>query len=206
LSLIVNRGVTATTLSSSANPSVFSQPITFAASVAAVVGAPTGIVTFAEGSTILGTAALNGNGLATLTTSALSPGTHMVTAGYSGDSNFTASNSGPLTQTVNQAPTTIAVSASLDPSVFGQPVSFTATVTELSPATGTPTGIVTFTDGSTLLGTVQLDAVGQATLATPVLTVGSHTISALYSGDANCDAISAAPVRRQQCGSSDADR
>src|SRR5262249_37284011 len=126
LSLIVNRSVTVTSLSSSGNTFVFRQPVTFTAAVAALVGTPTGNVTFNDGSTILGIAARNSSGLATLTTSALSPGAHTITADYSGDGNFTGSTSGPLTQIVNQAPTAIAVSASLNPSVFGQPVSFSA--------------------------------------------------------------------------------
>ena len=56
---------------------------------------------------------------------------------------------------------------------------------------GTPTGSVTFLDGDNSLGTVTLDVNGNATLTTSALTVGSHTITAQYSGDATYDDSSA---------------
>ncbi len=54
---------------------------------------------------------------------------HSITAVYGGDTNFTTSTSSALTQTVDQDGTSSAVSSSVDPSVFGQSVTFTATVT-----------------------------------------------------------------------------
>jgi hypothetical protein len=63
-------------------------------------GVPTGTVTFLDGSTSLGTAALNA-GVATLTTSALSAGTHQIVAAYSGDTNFNPNDAAPLVQTLN---------------------------------------------------------------------------------------------------------
>ena len=70
--------------------------------------------------------------------------------------------------------------SSLNPSTFGQSVTFTATVT----AGGSPvtTGSVTFTDGAQALGTVNLNAAGQASLSTSTLSVGPHTISARFNG------------------------
>jgi hypothetical protein len=65
--------------------------------------------------------------------------------------------------------------------VFGQTVTFTATVTSQA---GTLTGSVTFTSDGTPLGTVGL-AGGKATLTTSGLPAGNHTISATYTGDAN---------------------
>src|SRR5205085_927920 len=70
--------------------------------------------------------------------------------------------------------------SSLNRSLYGQTVTFTDTVT--SSAGGTPTGNVTFYDGTTLLGTVALNASGKATLATSGLMVGTHQISAGYAG------------------------
>ena len=87
------------------------------------------------------------------------------------------------TATVNfiSPATTTQVASSLNPSTFGQSVMFTATVTSLS---GTPTGSVTFYDGScggTLLaGPTPLDGAGQATFQTSALTAGSHPIFACY--------------------------
>ncbi len=72
------------------------------------------------------------------------------------------------------------ISSSRNPSVFGQSVAFTATVS--SAADGPPTGTVTFSDGSTSLGTITL-ASGQATLTTSSLSIGSHSITGQYSGD-----------------------
>ena len=79
----------------------------------------------------------------------------------------------------NVGSTTTALASSLNPSVSGQNVTFTATV---SP--NTATGTVTFKDGSTTLGTGTLSS-GSATYATTGLSVGSHTITAVYGGDAN---------------------
>ncbi|MBY0523747.1 MAG: FG-GAP-like repeat-containing protein [Gemmataceae bacterium] len=75
------------------------------------------------------------------------------------------------------------LSASDNPSVFGQPITFTATVLADNPADGTPTGTVTFADGVTTLDTVPLDQTGTAVLTTSALTAGSHPITATYSGD-----------------------
>lgn len=73
------------------------------------------------------------------------------------------------------------VSTAPDPSVFGQSVTFTATVTPLGQAGATPTGAVTFLDGVTVLGTSPLDASGVATLTTGAPAVGLHGITAVYS-------------------------
>jgi hypothetical protein len=74
--------------------------------------------------------------------------------------------------------------SSSNPSVFGQAVTFTATVTPGSSSTpGVPGGTITFFDGSTPIGNATLDSSGRATLTTSGLTVGSHQITAAYSGD-----------------------
>ena len=126
--------------------------MTFTATVSAASGTPTGTVTFKDGATTLGTGTLSG-GVATFATSSLAIGGHTVTAVYGGDTNFTGSTSPGLTQTVNQGATTTSLGSSANPSVFGQSVTFTATVAAASPASGTPTGTVTFKDGATTLGT-----------------------------------------------------
>jgi alpha-tubulin suppressor-like RCC1 family protein len=118
--------------------------------------------------------------LASLTTSSLSGGAHTIQASYSGNANVSAS-SGAMSQTVNQAATTTAFSASpVSPSVFGQSVTLTATV---SSSAGTPDGSVTFTDSvAGVLGTGTLDGSGVATLTTSSLSIGAHTITASYGG------------------------
>jgi len=176
------------TLTSSANPSVYGQPITFSVSVAVVspaVGTPTGSVTLTEGSTTVGTITLT-SGSGSFTTATLSVGSHSVTATYSGDTNFKGAVSAVLPQDVNQASTTTKVVSSVSPSVFGQSVVFSATVSVVSPGAGSPTGTVTFQDGSTSLGPSSLSSTGTASFSISSLSVNpSHAITAVYSGDTN---------------------
>jgi hypothetical protein len=174
------------TVTSSANPSVFGQSVTFTATVHAASGSqtPTGTVQFLDGTTVIATGTLSG-GKATFKTSALATGTHTITVSYGGNSSFTGSISPPVTQTVNQAGTTTKVTSSSRPSVFGQSVTFTATVTASSPGSGTATGTVLFMDGTTTLGQGSLNASGQATFTTSSLAVGSHSVTAVYGGDGN---------------------
>jgi hypothetical protein len=80
--------------------------------------------------------------------------------------------------------TATALASSLNPSNFGQAVTFTAAVTSLV-FKGTPTGAVTFLDGTTTLGTSSLNSSGVATLSAPSLTIGTHSITAAYGGDPN---------------------
>jgi hypothetical protein len=76
--------------------------------------------------------------------------------------------------------TTTTVASSQNPSLVGQSVTFTATVTSSG---GTPTGTVQFMDGATPIGSaVGLDGTGHASVSTSSLTAGSHTITAQYSG------------------------
>src|SRR5207244_6039959 len=104
-----------------------------------------------------------------------------------GDTNFTTSTSATLTQTVNQASTSTSLSSSTNPSVFGQSVTFTATVSATAPGAGTPTGTINFKDGaSSITGCgAQALAAGSATCSIATLSVGSHSITAVYSGDTN---------------------
>ncbi len=192
---VLVKSTSATALSSSQNPSVFGQSVTFTAIVSDPGGhsTPTGSVTFMDGATTLGTVTLDGAGEATFTTSTLSVGPHTITANYSGDSTFNTS-SDTLTQTVNQSGTTTTLASSLNPSGFGQSVTFTATVAAVAPGTGTPTGSVTFKDGAIILGTGTLDGSGQASFTTSSLSLGSHTITAEYGGATNYAASTSAPL------------
>src|SRR5467141_4044967 len=173
----------ATTLISSLNPSALGQAVTFTATVtSSATGTPTGTVTFQDGASALGTGTLSG-GTATFTTSVLGTGAHSITAIYGGDANFANSTSPALMQTVNKVANSTSVASSNNPSIFGSAVTFTATV---KPATGsgTPTGTVTFNDGATVLGAGTLSG-ATATFTTSGLTGGTHSITAIYGGDAN---------------------
>src|SRR5207253_8239064 len=109
---------------------------------------------------------------------------HNISAIYAGDSNFTTSTSLPVGQTVGQAGTTASVNTS-SPTFFGQPVTFTATVLAHAPGAGTPTGSVTFVVDNSNLAPLATLTNGVATYVDSSLTVGSHSLSAIYNGDTN---------------------
>jgi hypothetical protein len=191
----VSKANSTTTVTSSVNPAAFGSPVTFTATVAAAApasGTPTDTVTFLDGSATLGTASLSGGG-ATFTTSSLAIGNHTITVSYAGDSNFNSSTSAAITQTISRASTTTTVTSSVNPAVLGQSVTFTATVSPVAPATGTPTGTVTFLDGATTLGTATLSG-GGATLTTSALSSGNHTITVFYAGDSNFNSSTSAAL------------
>ena len=189
----VAQAATTTSVFSSENPSNYGDSVTLTAEVVSSYGgvAPTGSITFMDGDTTLGTVTIN-NLTATFTTAALTVGDHSITAVYSGDTNFAASTSATLTQTVAQAATTTGVVSSENPSNSGDSVTLTATVAPSS-GSGTPTGSVTFMDGDATLGTVTITG-GAASFATSALTVGDHSITAVYSGDANFSASTSATL------------
>jgi hypothetical protein len=167
---------------SSRNPSIYGQSVTLSATVTSTApSSPTGTVVFKNGTTSVGSATANTSGVATLTKSNLAAGTLSITATYNGDSETVKSTSAALLQTVSQATSATTVKSSLNPSLSGQTVTFTATVT--SPTT-TLTGTVTFNDGSNMLGTGTLSG-GKASYSTTTLSTGSHSISAIYNGTAN---------------------
>ncbi len=96
-----------------------------------------------------------------------------------------AANTGSSTpvSTSNKGFTTTALTSNPNPSVYGQPVTFTALVAPVS-GSGTPTGTVDFKDGATLLQTVPVSG-GVASFSTSTLAPGAQTITAFYSGDPN---------------------
>jgi hypothetical protein len=176
------RQATTTTFTSSPNPSAVDQSVLLTGTIATQFGgSPTGTVTFKTGTTTLGQGKVS-NGQATLNYVFTSPGSVSIVAAYSGDSTFLPSNSAPLKQTVTKATTTTTLTSSPNPSQVGQIVKFTATVT--GQYGGTPSGTVTFKDGSTVLAQVTLSS-GVARYKTSTLTKGKHHISASYPGDAN---------------------
>jgi MYXO-CTERM domain-containing protein len=184
LSQVVDKAATATAIASSSNPSLIGTSVTFTATVtraAPGAGIPSGTVTFKNGAAMLGTGTLDGSGIATFATSALATGDHDLTVEYGGDGSFLTSTSAELTQNVNSAAATIAVTTTPTPSTFGQEVTLTATLTGDK---GVPTGNVSFKNGVTSIGTAALDANGVVTVKTASLLVGTHTLTAEYSGDA----------------------
>jgi hypothetical protein len=198
ISVLLNSQGTKISLVPSSNPSVYGQLVTFAASVTASIpeaGSPTGTVSIKNGNVILGSGSLVG-GEFSASTSALATGSDSISVVYSGDSNF-QKHTVTLAETVQQASSTAALVSSSNPSGDGQSITLTANVS--SSTSGTPTGSVKFLDGTTTLGTSNLNSSGSATLSTSTLTTGTHVITAAYAGDPNYKA-SASPALNQVVG------
>jgi len=197
---------TSTTLTAGVNPAMEGNTVTFTAAVlSSANGTPSGSVSFFDANTdscsscpsgFLGNVVLDNTAHGTFATSSLAVGAHPITAVYfpSPSAGFAASTSTALDETVNQAGSSVTVASSLNPATFGRSVTFTATV--LSSTTGTPTGTVQFFDGSTQIGTGTQYAYanGQATFTTSSLSVGSHSITAVYGGDTNFAASTSAAL------------
>ena len=137
----------------SVNPSVSGQTVTYTATVSSVApasGTRPGTVAFQDGGVVIASCAAKAvavNGTATCAIAYTGPGTHTITAIYSGDANFTTSTASAITQTVNLGPTAVALSSSANPSSTGANVTFTANVTATAPASGARTGTVDFQVG-----------------------------------------------------------
>ncbi|MBB6143931.1 hypothetical protein HNQ77_001880 [Silvibacterium bohemicum] len=186
--------MTTTSLASSKNPSIGGTPVTLTATVlGASSGAISGSVTYKSGNSVVGAATLSAAGVASLTTSALAVGSDALTAVYSGDTLHIASTSAELTQTVQSAGTTTTLASNQNPSLFGQNVTFTATVSGNGIV---PTGAITFTDGSTPLATVNVNTAGVASYSTTTLSIGVHQIVASYSGDSDDQKSTSAVVNQ----------
>ena len=179
----VNPATTTSSLASSLNPALITELVTYTATVASQYGgAVTGTVMFQDGGSTVATVTMVGD-QAAYTTKYTTPGTHSITATYSGDTNNTGSVSSALVEQVNRGvPTKTVLVTSGSPSFVGNPVTFTATVT---PSHGTiPDGeLVTFFDGTTAIGTGTTTS-GVATFTTSSLTLKTHTIKGTYPGDA----------------------
>src|SRR5271170_2969900 len=162
--------------------------------------APTAAVQFMEGTNVVATAALGGNGtIASVTLTGVAAGTHTYTAQYPGDSNYAAYPFGSITVTVSPFSTasTTALMASPSPVQSGSSTVLTATVTGMQ-SNALPTGMVNFFDGTTMIGSAALGTAASglavnATLSTVLNGLGAHSLSAQYVGDAN-NAASTSPT------------
>lgn len=180
---------TTTTLSASSTSVNTGATVTFTAMVrSAAANVTAGSVTFYDGATTLGSAALNSSGQAVYSTSSLAAGTHQLTAAYPGSASYTASTSGAVTVAVT-TPTiasAVVMTASTASTIQGLPVQLVAAVTAASGSgAGIPTGTVTFSNGSATLGSATLNQQGVAVFTSTLLPVGTNSIAASYSGDAN---------------------
>ncbi len=180
----VNAAVPVVTLSSNPNPSVLGQAVTMTATVTGCT-TPTGSITFQDrtGAGLISTVVQLVNGVATQTTTGLTLGTHTLAAHYGGDSNNSPADSNTVTQVVGKQATTTTLTPNSTSSVFGQPVTLTATVAASAGSSAVPTGSVIFSNGSTQVGSAPLKAGGVASVSVSNLPVGTYPLTATYSGD-----------------------
>lgn len=190
---------TTTLATSDTNPTV-GDSVTLTATVVSATGSgatPTGSVSFSQDGNVLGSANLQNDGTAALTTSTLPAGTDQIIGTYSGDSAYSTSASAPLTETVARSSSAVETTTSLVSSApsatSGVSVTFTATV---APATSgaAPTGTVSFSENGTALGSSPLGSDGTASFSTSTLAVGSEPIVATYGGDSLYDGSASAPL------------
>lgn len=184
---------TTTALSSSATSILLHASLTLTAQVAPVPsGGSPGTVSFYDGQTLLGTGTVDASGIAVLATSNLLQGAHTITAVYSGNTSYAASNSGSVTVTVSAGTSTTSLQASTTNPSFGTNVIFTTSVNPVP--TGATLGTVSFMKGGNLLGVAPVNAQGEATLATTGLPVGANSITAVYSGNDLLTGSTSSPV------------
>ena len=196
-----------TALVSSANPSLPGQPLTLTATISP--SDATGTVTFFDGVAILATETLDAGkascgATATCNTSGLAAGTHSIMVTYSGDSKYGRS-SAILNQSIVVATTTTLVSNTTS-ATFGQPLTLTAIISPNNSVvylTGTETytpfatGTVTFLDGGSAIASGAVgtsNGIISATGSTSSLSVGTHSITAHYSGDNYNNASTSLPL------------
>jgi sugar lactone lactonase YvrE len=155
---------------SNATP-VPTQSFTLADTVPTLTGVPiTGTITFYSGTNSLGAVTISASGNAALTIGPLPVASDVITAVYSGDSNYSPSTSNALTETIAQLSGVDSLTASNTSPTIGQSITLNDAVPTLSGIA--PTGTVTFFNGATAIGTVTI-ANGSATLTTTSLPAGA---------------------------------
>ena len=179
---------TTVTITGDPNPVAYGQTVTVTAAVSASSGTPTGIIRFQEGTLTLDMQLVDASGRAQ-STPKLQAGTHVITATYGGDTNFAASTSSPFTITINRVSTVLNVSASPNPSTYGQNITFNSTIAGVPNYAG-PSGTLTINDGNNAMMS-QTGPVSFVTLTTSSLSPGTHTINFVYTGDTDFNSATA---------------
>ncbi len=180
-----------TTVLVSASPTTLVGKLaTFTASVTSAHGVPTGTVTFSDGAKILGTASVNANGAASFSTSSLTLGTHSITAAYGGDSSDLPS-SASLQQDVQLAQPTLTLSG---PTGAVDVATNASIVAGLNTPGVPPTGTLTLADGANAYSAIAVTGNGAFTFSTSKLSIGTHVMTAKYSGDASNNTAASTPI------------
>lgn len=210
LSVTVTPAASAVQLVVSPNPQTTGRPVTLTATVTSPAPYPDGMVTFFDGTTVLGTGFVNYTaGQAALTLPSLSAGLHDLSAVFSSTTGFAPSVSNVVSEQIIAVPaTTTTLYPYLNPSPIDKPLLLTATVAPTA-GVGTPTGAVAFFADGDLIGTVPVGADGRAELLTAALTQADsnvsgtiHDLIASYSGDGTFSP-SVSPTIRQTLGPPD---
>jgi Bacterial Ig-like domain (group 3)/FG-GAP-like repeat len=194
--LNISKVATITSLTSSLNPALVLQSVTYTAAVTSeYIGSTTGSVTFKSGTAVLGTVPLQ-NGLARITTAFNTSGSKFITAAYSGDTNNASSTSAALRQAVEKFKTSAVVTSSINPSLFpGPSPTFTAFITSISGPI--PNGeLVIFNDNAAPLTAARLSGGTASTTFFPPLGPGIHIITATYDGDASFAGSVSPPLKQ----------
>jgi len=192
---------TTTTFVAGANPSTFGQSVAYTATVSGNSAFLNSSVSFFSDGIAMGNVTVDSTGHAPPLSAVLTGGTHTVFAEFSGDGSHQMSSSTPLTVTVTPAPTTVTVTASPSPSAFGANVQFTASIT--SPAQNanpisTPVGqLAIFSEGGFPLSVGPAPLPGSfASFNTNSLSVGTHAITATYTGNSSYGPSTSVPFNQ----------
>lgn len=195
--LYVSKATIGISGTSSVNPSGLGQTVTFTVKITTPSSdTPTGTVTLGEGLAgegwALKTETLPSSGIVTFKISNLYLGTNYIGAEYSGDANFAGPDTAAINppQVVVPNTATTAITSSLNPSSYGEAVTFNVAVTPTS-GTAVPTGTVVLSDGGNTVATLTLDGTGSASYSTSSLPAGTNNLTAAYGGDTNFSASSA---------------
>ncbi len=174
-------------LNAAPNPVTAGQAVTFTGSVImSGSSVPTGTITFFVAGASIGSASLNGAGVATVVTSSLAAGKFSVTASYSGDTVYSAGLATTGALTVTAAPVAlvtpqVTLVAAPNPVTAGQAVTLTGSVATTGSAVAT--GTMTFYAGGVAVGSAALNGAGVAVVSTSSLAAGTYAVTASYSGD-----------------------
>jgi hypothetical protein len=172
---------TTVSLTATPNPSLLSQTVRFAVTVASAGPTPFGSVALHDGATNIGVFPLDPTtGTGAFNTALLKAGTHAITAIYEGNINSAPGTSPAVSVLVNDIPTVTSLTVLPVAPQAGASFALSASVT----ATGSqPNGSVSFFDGTAALGTVELDGTGVAVLVNTFANPGTHSFFAAYNSN-----------------------
>lgn len=181
LPVVITADATTVALSASVPSGTAGTVLTFTAQVGSTVGVPFGSASFYDGTTLLGTLALNSQGQASYSTASLSTGSHSITAAFNANGPYGGAVSAPQNISINAAPAAAIatyVSLALQTDSSGGKW-LQATVSSGNPSSS---GQVTFLDSGGIIGTAPVNASGVAVLAIPEFASGQHLLTASYGG------------------------